>query len=79
MKSLSNIATSGMMKAIFLFPNIAPPNNAIAAIGVKLKGCGSKRLTAATRMAILMNRNRGVNIFDFIFSNFVNTNLHKSI
>ena len=79
MKSLSNIARRGIMKATFLFSKEAPPNNAIAAMGVKFNGCGIKRLTAAKRMAILMNRNRGVNIFEFIFSNFVNTNLRKSI
>ena len=78
-----NMATRGTMNANFLFAKNAPPNNAIAAMGVKLGGWGSTRLIAASRMAIAMNRNLGVKnelrvmddegrISDFIFlTNFV--------
>ena len=70
-KSLSAMASKGIIKANFLFAKLAPPKSAMAAIGVKLKGWGSNRLMAASKMAIVMNRKRGVIIFDGILFTFV--------
>lgn len=64
------MARSGMMIAIFLFAKQAPPNNAIAPIGVKLGGCGRTRVSAAIKIAQVINRKRGVKnegrVSDFI-------------
>jgi hypothetical protein len=51
MASLTSIATNGIINANARFENIAPPNNAIAAIGAKLGGCGSNRLMIANAIS----------------------------
>jgi hypothetical protein len=55
-----NIVTSGIRIAVSLLSKYTAPNNAIAAIGVKLGMCGNKRLIAATKIAEAIKRKRGV-------------------
>ena len=70
MQSLTSMERIGTENAILLFEKQAPPNNAIAPIGVKLKGWGSSLLKAARKMAVVINTKRGVRSFELIFSYF---------
>ena len=55
MMSLINSEVIGIKNAHFLFIKYVPPNNAIAASGVKLNGLGKKRETAPKRMKRIRN------------------------
>jgi hypothetical protein len=48
--SLNNITAIGTNSACQRLVKYAPPNNAIAAMGVKLKGCGMNLAIAASTM-----------------------------
>jgi hypothetical protein len=52
------MASKGIPKANFLFEKEAPPNSAIAPMGVKLNGWGSNRLNAAATIVIVIKKNR---------------------
>src|SRR5689334_18578520 len=62
-KSVRNNATSGTTNAARLSAKVALPNSAIAAIGVRLGGCGSNRETAAARIIPITSLSRDLCIF----------------
>ena len=64
--SLKSIAINGITKAKRLSEKYTPPNNAIAAIGVKFGMCGNNRLIAANKIADVIKIKRAVKVFDFI-------------
>lgn len=66
-RSLRNIAASGIMKASAFFPIYAPPNKAIAAIGVKLGQCGINLINAPATIIEARTANLEFIVVLFIF------------
>jgi len=62
-RSLKNNPASGTRKAARLSAKVAPPNSAMAAMGVKLGGCGINLEAAAARIMVTSMVNRGLFIF----------------
>src|SRR5437667_11557873 len=66
MRSLKNSPASGTRNAARLLENCAPPKSAMAAMGVKLGGCGINLEAAAARIIAARTASRGLFIFFFL-------------